>query len=189
MLKDRLAVEDVVCRSARVSRGPAEIPHMRPGPPTLPPSETEIEPPAVPGLSGLMTLAVGVVVLAGLYVGREVFLPVVMAILLAFVLAPFVEVLRRWRLGRVPSVIVAVLVAVGIIVSLGAVIGFQLAGLASDLPRYQTTIETKVGSLREGTLGKLPSLLKDFGRRFDRATLDAATARIEEAIWTLKPES
>ncbi|MBA1155571.1 AI-2E family transporter [Microvirga mediterraneensis] len=145
---------------------------MRPGPPTLPPSETEIEPPAVPGLSGLMTLAVGVVVLAGLYVGREVFLPVVMAILLAFVLAPFVEVLRRWRFGRVPSVIVAVLVAVGIIVSLGAVIGFQLAGLASDLPRYQTTIETKVGSLREGTLGKLPSLLKDFGRRFDRAVAE-----------------
>ena len=60
---------------------------MRPGPPALPPSETEIEPPGVPGLSGLMTLAVGVVVLAALYVGQNVFLPVVMAILLAFVLA------------------------------------------------------------------------------------------------------
>ncbi len=145
---------------------------MRPGPPSMPPTETEIEPPGVPGLSGLMTLAVGVVVLAGLYVGQDVFLPVVMAILLAFVLAPFVEVLRRWRLGRVPSVIIAVLVALGIIVSLGAVIGFQLAGLASDLPRYQTTIETKIGSLREGTLGKLPGLLKDFGRRFDRAVAE-----------------
>ncbi len=145
---------------------------MRPGPPSIPPSETEIEPPGVPGLSGLMTLAVGVVVLAALYVGQDVFLPVVLAILLAFVLAPFVEVLRRWRLGRVPSVIIAVLVALGIIVSLGAVIGFQLASLATDLPRYQTTIETKVGSLREGTLGKLPGLLKDFGRRFDRAVAE-----------------
>jgi len=144
---------------------------MRPTP-SVPPSETEIEPPGVPGLSGLLTLAVGVVVLAGLYVGQDVFLPVVLAILLAFVLAPFVEVLRRWRLGRVPSVIIAVLVALGIIVSLGAVIGFQLAGLASDLPRYQTTIETKVGSLREGTLGKLPQILKDFGRHFDRAVAE-----------------
>lgn len=142
---------------------------MRSAPSPLPPSETEIEPPRVPGLSGLMTLAVGVVVMAGLYVGKEVFLPVVLAILLAFVLAPFVDLMRKWHLGRVPSVIVAVLVAIGIIVSVGGVIGFQLAGLASDLPRYQSTIETKVASLREGSLGKLPDMLKDFGRRFGRA--------------------
>ncbi|SCY55734.1 AI-2E family transporter [Microvirga guangxiensis] len=137
-----------------------------------PPPETEIQPPGVPGLSGLLTLAVGVVVLAGLYVGREVFLPVVLAILLAFVLAPFVDVMRRWHLGRVPAVIIAVLLALGIIVSLGGLIGFQVAGLASDMPRYQTTIETKVGTIREGALGKLPSLLRDFGRRFDQAVAE-----------------
>ena len=136
------------------------------------PRRRKFEPPGVPGLSGLLTLAVAVVVLAALYVGQEVFLPMVMAILLAFVLAPFVEVLRRWHLGRVPSVIIAVLVALGIIVSLGTIIGFQLAGLATDLPRYQTTIESKIGSLREGTLGKLPGLLKDFGRRFDKAVAE-----------------
>lgn len=133
------------------------------------PPEAEIQPPRVPGLSGLLTLAVGVVVLAALYVGKEVFLPVVLAILLAFVLAPFVDLMRKFRLGRVPSVIIAVLVTLGIIVSLGSLIGFQLAGLASDMPLYQTTIERKVGSLREGSLGKLPTMLKDFGRRFDRA--------------------
>jgi predicted PurR-regulated permease PerM len=120
----------------------------------------------------LLTLAVAVVVLAALYVGQDVFLPVVLAILLAFVLAPFVDVMRRWHMGRVPAVIIAVLVALGIILSLGTIIGFQLAGLASDIPRYQTTIESKVGSLREGTLGKLPALLKDFGRRFDKAVAE-----------------
>jgi predicted PurR-regulated permease PerM len=120
----------------------------------------------------LLTLAVSVVVLAALYVGQDVFLPVVLAILLAFVLAPFVDVMRRWHLGRIPAVIIAVLVALGIILSLGGIIGFQVAGLASDLPRYQTTIESKVGSLREGTLGKLPALLKDFGRRFDKAVAE-----------------
>ncbi|HZH10764.1 MAG TPA: AI-2E family transporter [Microvirga sp.] len=135
----------------------------------VPPPEAEVQPPGVPGLSGLLTLAVCVVVLAALYVGKEVFLPVVLAILLAFVLAPFVDVMRKWHLGRVPSVIIAVLVTLGIIVSLGSLIGFQVAGLASDIPRYQTTIERKVGSLREGTLGKLPNMLKDFGRRFDQA--------------------
>ncbi|MBL0403426.1 AI-2E family transporter [Microvirga aerilata] len=143
---------------------------MRPAP--VPPPETEIEPPGVPGLSGLLTLTVAVVVLAALYVGRDVFLPVVMAILLAFVLAPFVDLMRKWHLGRVPSVIVAVVVALGIILSLGGVIGFQVAGLATDLPRYQSTIQDKVGSLREGSLGKLPGILKDFGRRFDQAVAE-----------------
>ena len=88
--------------------------------------------------------------LAALYVGQDVFLPVVLAILLAFVLAPFVDVMRKWHMGRVPAVIIAVLVALGIILSLGTIIGFRVAGLASGIPRYQTTIESKVGSLREG---------------------------------------
>jgi len=167
--KDRFA-GSTRCLLTGESFSPQQKPNaMPPAPLPAPPSETEIQPPRVPGLSGLMTLAVGVVVLAGLYVGREVFLPVVLAILLAFVLAPFVDLMRKWHLGRVPSVIIAVLVTLGIIVSLGGLIGFQLAGLASDLPRYQTTIEQKVGSLREGTLGKLPSMLRDFGRRFDEA--------------------
>lgn len=129
---------------------------------SLPPPETEIQPPGVPGISGLMTLAVGVVILAALYVGQDVFLPVVIAILLAFVLAPFVDLMRRWRLGRVPSVIIAVLFALGVIVALGTVIGYQVAGLATDLPRYQTTIKEKVGSLRAGTIGRLPSLVREF---------------------------
>lgn len=133
------------------------------------PPQTEVPPPSVPGISGLMTLIVGIVVLAALYIGQDVFLPIVLAILLAFVLAPFVDIMRRWHLGRVPSVIIAVLVALGIILSLGTVIGFQLAGLATDLPRYQHTIKEKVGSLREGALGQLPSLLKNMGREFDRA--------------------
>ncbi|MCB8819627.1 AI-2E family transporter [Microvirga rosea] len=137
--------------------------------PSPPPPQAEIPPPSVPGVSGLMTLIVGLVVLAALYIGQDVFLPIVMAILLAFVLAPFVDIMRRWHLGRVPSVIIAVVVALGIILSLGGMIGFQLAGLASDLPRYQYTIKEKVGSLREGSLGRLPALLKNMGREFDKA--------------------
>jgi hypothetical protein len=92
------------------------------------PPRTEVQPPGVPSISGLMTLAVSVVVLAALYLGREVFLPIVFAVLLGFVIAPFVDLMRRWRLGRVPSVIIAVVVALGIVLSLGTIIGLQVAG-------------------------------------------------------------
>ena len=116
-----------------------------------------------------MTLIVGIVVLGALYIGQDVFLPVVLAILLAFVLAPFVDWMRRWHLGRVPSVIIAVLLALGIIVSLAGVIGVQVAGLAADLPRYQATIKEKVGSIRAGTIGRLPAMLKEFNKAVEEA--------------------
>ena len=102
-----------------------------------PAPENEVVPAETPTLASLMTLLVGVVAVAALYFGRDVFLPIVLAVLLAFVLAPFVDLLRRLRLGRVSAVIVAVLVALGVIGTLGTVIGLQVAELASDLPRYE----------------------------------------------------
>ncbi|HEY8383281.1 MAG TPA: AI-2E family transporter [Microvirga sp.] len=139
--------------------------------PTLPqPRQNEVQPPGVPGVSGLMTLAVSAIVLAALYLGREVFLPIVMAVLLAFVIAPLVDLLRGWRFGRVPAVIAAVLLALGIVVALAGTIGLQLAGLAADLPSYETTVQRKVDGLKEGGLGRIPELLKNVGRRFEQAT-------------------
>jgi predicted PurR-regulated permease PerM len=133
---------------------------------------SEVAPAETPG-SGLLLLASGVAVLAALYVGREVFLPIVIAVLLAFVLAPFVDVLRRLRLGRIPSVIIATVVALGIMVSLGVLIGAQVAQLTVDLPRYQVTIRDKLSSLRAGTLGRASDMVKDIGREIEKATEDA----------------
>ena len=68
------------------------------------------------------TLAVGVVVVvvvAAPYFGQEVFVPMALAILLGFALAPLVLVLRRWHFGRVPSVIVVVALAFLMIVGIG----------------------------------------------------------------------
>jgi predicted PurR-regulated permease PerM len=140
------------------------------------PVQTEVSPPQTPSLSGLMTLAVGAVVLGALYVGREVFLPVVLSVLLAFVIAPLVDLLRRLRIGRVPAVIAAVVVALSIVTALGATIGLQLAGLATELPRYQTTVSQKMSSLREGALGRLPDLVKNVGRQIEQAAQEEPKA-------------
>ena len=55
-----------------------------------------------------MGLAVGVVVIAALYLGKEVLIPITVAVLLSFVLAPFVSLLRWMHLPRLPAVFVAV---------------------------------------------------------------------------------
>ncbi len=101
-----------------------------------------------PRSEGLLGLAVGVVAVAALYFAREVLVPITLAVLLSFVLAPLVHLLRRVRVPRVPAVLLSVLAALTTILLLGGVIGTQLDGLAHDLPQYQSTIEHKVSSVR-----------------------------------------
>lgn len=119
-----------------------------------------------PDMRSLTTLAGGVVIVAGLYFGRDVLIPVTLAILLSLVLAPLIRMLRRLRLGRVVSVVVAVFIALGILLSIGGVIGSQIAELADDLPRYQSTITGKIESLQRLTTGRLSAVLDRAGKDF-----------------------
>ena len=145
-------------------------------PSAAPRQPAQVPPPLVPGLRGLLTLAVSVVLIAALYLGREVFIPLVLAVLLSFVLAPVVNLLRRLHLGRVPSVIVAVLLALGVIGGIGTVIGTQVAGLAGNLPQYQTTVQRKVAGLQQGWLGEANRLLQKFNHQVHDATQKADAA-------------
>ncbi len=135
---------------------------------TQQPLRTAVVPPAeLPGVNQLLSLAVGVVVVAALYFAQEVLIPITLAVLLSFVLAPVVEFLRDWHVPRVPSVLLAVVLAVGVIVSLGSVIGFQVASLAGDLPRYQTTIQHKMDTIRGEGLAQISVIFKRFGKELD----------------------
>jgi predicted PurR-regulated permease PerM len=93
----------------------------------------------------LLILTLGAI----LYFGREIFIPVALAVLLSFVLSPAVRALQRLSVPRGAAVLVTVLIAFGAIASLIGVIGGQLAGLGSDLPKYQSTIRDKISSLGE----------------------------------------
>ena len=135
--------------------------------PGLPPPArpiAHVPPVELPGLSGLLTLAVSVVVVAALYIGREVMIPITLAVLLSFVLAPLVGLLRRVRLWRVPAVLIAVALALGVIAALSGLIGLQVASLATDMPRYADTIHAKLDTVRGLTVGRVSTLLSDFGR-------------------------
>jgi predicted PurR-regulated permease PerM len=118
--------------------------------------------------SGLGTLAVGVIVIAALYVGREVFVPLSVAILFSFALGPIVMLLRRWHFGRVPSVAAAMMFAILMISAVGALMGSQLAQLAENLPQYEANIAQKIQSLRgtatdTGVVSRATVILKELG--------------------------
>ena len=93
---------------------------------------------------------IGPVVVAGLYFGQELLVPFVLAVLLAFVLAPAVGVLQRARLGRTLPVMITVLLAFVLIGSVGMVVGRQLETLAQGLPSYEATIRHKLTTLPLG---------------------------------------
>src|SRR4029077_1556328 len=74
-------------------------------------------------LTGLGTLAVGVIAIAALYFGREVFVPMALALLLSFALGPPVLLLRRWHINRVLAVMVVVVLAFSVILGIGGGFG------------------------------------------------------------------
>lgn len=124
-------------------------------------------------VSASATATIFAVTVAALYFGREVLMPLALAILLSFVLAPLVLWLRRWRVGRVSSVIVAVLLAILVICGIATLIGGQVAQLAENLPRYEYTINRKIQSLRSAAAGSgivehASSMLSDLRKELTR---------------------
>ncbi|BAN24719.1 putative uncharacterized protein [Caballeronia insecticola] len=110
----------------------------------------------------------GVIIICALYFGRAVMIPIILAILLSFLLAPFVEFLRRLRFGQVPSVIVAVVIALSVLTAVGALIGAQVAQLAGDLPKYQVAVERKIDSVQRLTVGRADEFLGRASRALKR---------------------
>ena len=145
---------------------------------------TKVMPPAMPDTRSLTTLAGAVVIVAGLYLGRDVLIPVTLAFLLSLVLSPLIRLLRRARLGRVPSVILAVFIALGVLLSIGGIIGNQLAELADDLPRYQSTISRKLDTLQDMTIGRLNAVVDRAGQDFRQKPPPAA----QPVVPSVRPE-
>jgi predicted PurR-regulated permease PerM len=128
----------------------------------------------VASLVGAVALAIlAVIIVTTLYVGREIFVPVALAILLSFVLASPVSALQRMRVPRGMAVVGVVLFAFAIIFGLGSLIATQLNRLAGDLPRYQATIQSKIQSVRgvtggSSTLERAAGMLQDLGKELDK---------------------
>jgi predicted PurR-regulated permease PerM len=122
-------------------------------------------------------LAVFLMIVATLYFGKDVLLPITLALLLAFILAPLVNLLTRLHLGRVPSVLLGVIFALGVVVAIGSVIGSQIASLTDDLPQYTKTIQSKVEKIKHSTTGQLAKWADKLGPQLKP---DAAPAAADQ---------
>ncbi|WP_130619354.1 AI-2E family transporter [Dyella amyloliquefaciens] len=126
-------------------------------------TDASAAPAASPGQRALVIIAAACV-LALLYFGREVLVPIVLALFLSLLLAPWVRLYRRLGMGHGSSVFVAVLVLVVLGGGLATVIGSQMVSVARSLPQYEATIHAKVQTLRTFTLGQLEAMQGEFGK-------------------------
>jgi predicted PurR-regulated permease PerM len=105
-------------------------------------------------LNGIWALLLLAFVVAALYFGRTVFVPIALSTLIAFLLSRLVARLERW-IGRIAAILVTVTVMFSIFATASWVIGRQLIDLADKLPSYQANITSKIRSLKFPAAGPL----------------------------------
>src|SRR3954451_9232401 len=116
-------------------------------------------------------------VVAILYFAQEVLIPVALAMLLSFLLAPLVRGLERRRLGRIPSVLIVVIACFAAIGTLGYVVGRPVFALAENVDAYKGNITAKAQrfSTKGGVFEKLQNTAQEVTQKIDKPTTGPAT--------------
>lgn len=120
-------------------------------------SDAQSSVPAAPRERASRIIAAGII-LAPLYVGRPILIPLALAILLSLLLWPPVRALRRIGLGHVPAVLLSVLVFALSGAAVAAILATQVLRVGASIPRYQGVIEHKLGTLDRAMFGRLGAL-------------------------------
>jgi len=133
--------------------------------------------------SRLLTLIAIVVVIVGLYFGRQVLIPLALAVVLAFLLTPVVGWLEKCRFGRVPAVLIVLTLAFVGFSSLGWLVAGQLMTIVDQLPSYESTLHHKIQSVRLPDGGRLKKATNTVAELSDdlsaasQSTLDKKTGK------------
>ncbi len=137
----------------------------------------------VPALRLLTGLLVSALVIAGLYFGSGLLIPLALALLLGFLLDPAVSRLKRWGLPRMAATLLVVAMALAALGGLGTYLGMQVQQLSADLPTYQNTIRAKLRALRQSA--HMPSAWDGALKTYDTVEREisrgaAATPRVQK---------
>ncbi len=144
----------------------------------------------LPSAAHAATLAA--IIVAGLYFGRSILVPLSLAVLLSFVLSPLVLVVRKSGVPRAVAVAVVVSLMMAAVGVLGMGMARQVTELANDLPRYEETLREKLKSLRTGAaqtgiVDKATATLKVLGKELDQAPPQSSTSPASTSVDAARP--
>jgi predicted PurR-regulated permease PerM len=140
-----------------------------------------------PAFNPLVVLG-GVILI--LYFARAVLIPLALALTLNFLLTPLVMWFQKLPMGRVPAVVLALLISVVAIGGLGWVVGNQLVQVANDLPKYRLNIHNKIEALHsapDSALGRAAATVEEIGKEFTDSGAATPPAPNAQAKTVLQP--
>jgi predicted PurR-regulated permease PerM len=153
--------------------------------------------PPAKDISRIFTLFAAVVVIATLYFGRVMLVPLALAVLFTFVLTPVVSVLERIHFPRFLAVFLVVALAVAGLGIAGWTVTNQLIDVTNQLPSYKSNIKTKIDSIRRPRSSRFDSAanaVKEIGKEITDTSADTAenasakaSAKTKAAIAPPKP--
>lgn len=134
----------------------------------------------VPEIKLMVGLVSSAIIIAGLYYGRDILMPLALAFLLGFVLDPLVSRLKRWGLPRAASVAVVMVIALAALGLTGLFLGQQVSALSAELPTYQNNIRAKLHSA--GALLRAPGMFDGVLKTLDVVKTEVDTTARDTAV-------
>jgi predicted PurR-regulated permease PerM len=133
----------------------------------------------------IRTLAFLTAVIAALYLGRQIFVPVALALLLTLVLVPLVDRCERFRIRRPFSAVILMGLLFVFFAWSGWMMTQQISGLARKLPEYKENLRAKTASIGEpfgGLLGRAYATIHELGEELATAGKSKAPPPPPEAV-------
>jgi predicted PurR-regulated permease PerM len=106
-------------------------------------------------LGRLIQVAYLVVILSAFAWAKELLLPLILAILISFLLAPVVSRLERWRFPRAVAVLSVVAIGFALIGGLCSTLSLEGLDLVNSLPKYRDNIHARWAAIQQGPPGPL----------------------------------
>ena len=133
----------------------------------------------------LIQLTYLVVILCAFSWAKEFLLPIVLAVLISFLLAPVVSRLERWGLHLVLAVLSVAAIAFALIAVICTTMSMESLDLVNSLPKYRDNIHAKWAAIRKGPPGPLSLAFRNIGALTD--DLSKVTAPAGSAQQQLEP--
>ncbi len=139
--------------------------------------------------SWMMTLASIAVVIAALYLGKGVLLPLTLAALLSFLLSPVCGWLERRGLSRFPAVAVTAILGFTLLGIVTWTATVQITSLAPKIPEYQQNIEAKLSSVNAYAASLLRNITRtaqDMGEKLSPTELVNEGLTTEDRLYSVR---
>jgi predicted PurR-regulated permease PerM len=128
--------------------------------------------------------------IATLYFGRQIFIPLALALVLDFLLTPLVGLLERARLGRVPAVLVVLIFSLALTAGTAWEVAGQLLDITGHIRDYKTNLEQTIRSLRppaSGALGQATATVRELNKELATVPGQAAAHAPNDANGAPRP--